>query len=58
MVKTPPPNAGGTGSIPSWGTKFPHTVGCSQKLKKKKQLSQGLSSVMLGARRQKISKKF
>lgn len=30
----------------------------AKNLKKKKQLSQGLSSVMLGARRQKISKKF
>ena len=24
------------GSVPSWGTKIPHTVQCSQKFKKKK----------------------
>ena len=36
VVKTLPSNAGGVGSIPGWGTKIPHAVGCSQKLKKKK----------------------
>lgn len=34
MAKTPPSNAGGTGSISSWGNKVPHAEGCSQKLKK------------------------
>ena len=36
VVKTLPSNAGGVGSIPGWGTKIPHAVGCGQKLKKKK----------------------
>ena len=26
-----PTNAGSMGSIPGWGTKVPHTVGCGQK---------------------------
>ena len=34
MAKTPPSNAGGTGSISSWGNKVPHAEGCSQKFKK------------------------
>ena len=36
MVKTPPSNAGGAGSIPGGGTKIPQALGCSQKVKKKK----------------------
>ena len=28
-------NAGGAGSIPGWGTKTPHAVWCSQKIKNK-----------------------
>ena len=37
VVKTPPSNAGGVGSIPGQGTKVPHAAGCGQKsLKKKK----------------------
>ena len=38
MVNTLPSNAGGVGSVPGWGTKIPHTVGCGQKLKKKKKI--------------------
>ena len=30
------PNAGGLGSIPSWGTKIPHAASCDQKKKKKR----------------------
>ena len=30
VVKTLPPNAGGTGSIPGWGTKVSHASGCGQ----------------------------
>ena len=30
------PNAGGTVLIPGWETKTPHTVGCGQKMQKKK----------------------
>ena len=29
------PNAGGLGSIPSWGTKIPHAASCDQKKKKR-----------------------
>ena len=29
------PNAGGLGSIPSWGTKIPHAASCDHKKKKK-----------------------
>ena len=36
MVKTPPSNAGGAGSILGGGTKIPQASGCSQKVKKKK----------------------
>ena len=31
--------AEGPGSIPSWGMKFPHTAGCSQKEKKKSDMT-------------------
>ena len=34
VVKNPPSNAGGTGSIPDQGTKIPHVVRCIQKIKK------------------------
>ena len=30
------PNAGGTGLIPGWETKIPHSAQCDQKDKKKK----------------------
>ena len=30
VVKTPPSNAGGLGSIPGWGTKIPHAIRCSK----------------------------
>ena len=33
MVKAPHSNAGDMGSIPGQGSKVPHAVGCSQKLK-------------------------
>ena len=36
MVRTLSSNVGGMGSIPGLGTKIPHTVGCYQKVKKKK----------------------
>ena len=35
--------AGGTGSIPGWGTEIPHATWCGQK--KKKFIKQGLCSV-------------
>ena len=35
VVKAPPSNVGGTGLIPGQGTKVPHAMGCSQKLKRK-----------------------
>ena len=38
VVKTLPSNTGDMGSIPGWGTKIPHAVGCGQKLKKKKDM--------------------
>ena len=31
VVKTPPSNAGGTGSVPSWGMKVPHVLQHSQR---------------------------
>ena len=31
VVKTPPSNAGGAGSIPGRGTKIPHAARCGQK---------------------------
>ena len=36
VVKTLPSNAGGTGSIPGWGTKIPRATRCDQTLKKEK----------------------
>ena len=36
VVKNLPCNAGGVRSIHGWGTKIPHTLWCSQNLKKKK----------------------
>ena len=33
VVKTPPSNAGGMGSIPGQGTKIPHALRCGQKSK-------------------------
>ena len=36
MIKTQTSNAGDVGSVPGLGTKIPHAVGLSQKLKKKK----------------------
>ena len=38
-VKTPPSKVGSAGLIPAWGSKFPHTIGCGQKKKKKKWIS-------------------
>ena len=35
-----PSNAGGVGSIPGQGTKIPHVLWCSQKMKKKKKKNQ------------------
>ena len=35
VVKTPPSNAGGAGSIPGQRAKVPHALRCSQKFKKK-----------------------
>ena len=36
MAKTPPSNAGSTGLNPAQGTKTPHVMGCSKKVKNKK----------------------
>ena len=36
VVKTPPFNAGGSGSNLGWETKIPHATQCGQKVKKKK----------------------
>ena len=33
-LRPSPSNAEGTGSIPNWGTKIPHAVWLSQKVKK------------------------
>ena len=34
VVKTPPSNAGFTGSVPGWGTKILHAVQCGKNKKK------------------------
>ena len=41
VVKTPPSNAGGTGSIPGPGTNIPHAMWYGQKLKKQTINKQG-----------------
>ena len=35
VVKTPPSNAGFTGSVPGWGTKILHAVQCGKNKQKK-----------------------
>ena len=37
MVKTLPPNVGGAGLIPGWGTRIPHTLGPKNQTIKQKQ---------------------
>ena len=46
VVKTPAPNAGGSGSTPGWGTKILHALRLSQKRKEKKRKQQAKQSVV------------
>ena len=39
MIKAPPSNSEGAGSIPGQGTRIPHATGNVQKVKKKKEFS-------------------
>ena len=42
-----PSNAGSVGSIPGQGTKIPHVLWCSQKMKKKKKIRAQMLTYML-----------